>query len=97
MRLYVDGQEQEVNVTAGVANPSGSVMRQNEIYIGHDAICTIDELQISNMVKPLGQPLWMQWWLWTAIIFTIVAGSGSVLYFKKHSKMSLSKNSRQFK
>ena len=96
MHLYVDGQEQEVNVTAGVANPSGSVTRQNEIYIGHDAICTIDELQISNMVKPLGQPFWMQWWLWTAIIFAGVAGSGSVFYFKKHGKVSLSKNSRQF-
>ena len=38
MHLYVDGQEQEVTVSSGVANPSGSICRQNEIYIGHDAI-----------------------------------------------------------
>ncbi len=27
------------------ANPSGTIMRQNEIYVGHDAVCTIDELR----------------------------------------------------
>ena len=89
MHIYVDGQEQ-VNVTAGVANPSGSIMRQNEIYIGHDAICIIDELQVSNMVEPRAQPLWMQWWLWT-IIFAGVVGSGLMLYHKKHGRGSLSK------
>jgi parallel beta-helix repeat protein len=86
MHIYVDGKEQAVYVTFGEANPTGAITRQNEIYIGHDAICTIDELQISNMVDPLGQPFWMQWWLWTAIIFAGVAGSGLLLYFKKHVK-----------
>ena len=94
MHIYVDGQEQQVNVTAGVANPSGAIMRQNEIYIGHDAICTIDELQISNMVQPLGQPLWMQWWLWTAIISAGVAGSGLVFYFKKRSRSMFKKSTQ---
>lgn len=86
MHIHVNGQEQAVTVTAGVANPSGAVMRQNEIYIGHDAICTIDELKISNSVEQSAQPLWMQWWLWTAIIFAGVAGSGLIVYFTKLAK-----------
>ena len=32
--------------------PQAYMMRQNEIYIGHDAIITIDQLQISNTVNP---------------------------------------------
>ena len=86
LHIYVDGKEQLVNVTAGVANPSGVIMRQNEMYIGHDAICTIDELKISNSVGQSVQPLWMQWWLWVSIIFAGVAGSGFVVYFTKRSK-----------
>jgi parallel beta-helix repeat protein len=86
MHIYINGQEQEVTVTAGLANPSGVIMRQNEIYIGHDAICTIDELKISNSLEQSAQPLWMQWWLWTAIIFAGVAGCGLVVYFKKGDK-----------
>ncbi len=91
MHIYVNGQEQEVIVTSGVANPSGTVMRQNEIYVGHDAVCTIDELQISNSIKQLAQPLWMQWWLWTSIIFAGVAGSGLLVYFVKRGKVPLGK------
>jgi parallel beta-helix repeat protein len=94
MHIYVDGKEQVVNVTAGVANPSGAIMRQNEMYIGHDAICTIDELKISNSVEQSAQPLWMQWWLWTAIIFAGVAGSGLVVYFTKRGKASATKTKR---
>ena len=90
MHIYVDGQEQAVTVSAGVANPSGSIMRQNEIYIGHDAICTIDELHVSNMVEQVGQSLWMQWWLW-AIVFAGVVGSGFVLYYRKHIRRTLFK------
>jgi parallel beta-helix repeat protein len=93
MHIYVDGKEQAVNVTAGVANPTGAIMRQNEIYIGHDAICTIDELKVSNTVEQTSQPLWMQWWLWTAIIFAGVTGSGLLLYFKKHGKATIPKKS----
>jgi len=91
MHIYVNGQEQAVTVTAGVANPSGTVMRQNEIYIGHDAICTIDELKISNSVEPTAQPIWMQWWLWIVIIFSGVAGSGLLVYFTKRVKVPLTK------
>jgi parallel beta-helix repeat protein len=93
MHIYVDGKEQEVYVTAGTANPQGAIMRQNEIYIGHDSICTIDELKVSNTVEQTAQPLWMQWWLWTAIIFAGVAVSGVMLFFRKQGKAALSKKS----
>jgi len=86
MHIYVDGKEQEVTVSAGVANPSGAILRQNEIYIGHDSMCTIDELKISNTVEQAAAPLWMQWWLWIAIIFAGVAICGGVLFFKKQGK-----------
>lgn len=86
MHIYIDGKEQEVTVSAGVANPSGAILRQNEIYIGHDSMCTIDELKISNTVEQAAAPLWMQWWLWTAIIFAGVAVCGGVLFFKKQGK-----------
>ncbi len=87
MHIYINGQEQAVTVSVGTANPSGALMRQNEIYIGHDAICTIDELKISNSVEQYGEPLWMQWWLWIAIIFAGVTGSGLIVYFTKRVKL----------
>jgi len=90
MHIYVDGQEKAVNITTGVANPSGDIVRQNEIYIGHDAICTIDELQVSNMVKPVGQPFWMQWWLWI-IIFVVTVVGYFMLYNRKNNKWILFK------
>jgi parallel beta-helix repeat protein len=86
MHIYVNGQEQAVTVTAGVANPSGDIMRENEIYIGHDALCTIDDLKISNSVEQSKQSLWLQWWLWTTIIFASLAASGLIAYFTKRAK-----------
>jgi nitrous oxidase accessory protein len=86
MHIYVNGQEQAVIVTAGVANPSGAIMRQNEIYIGHDAVCTIDELKISNSVEQRSHSLWLQWWLWASIIFAGVAISGLAIYFATRGK-----------
>jgi parallel beta-helix repeat protein len=79
MHIYVNGQEQEVKVTAGIANPQGATLWQTETYIGHDAICTIDELKLSNNAQTATEPLWTQWWLW-AIIFAGVAGCG-LLFF----------------
>jgi parallel beta-helix repeat protein len=85
MHIYVNGQEQAVIVSSGEANPTGPIAAQNELYIGHDSITQIDQLQISNIVDSDTQPFWMQWWLWTAIIFAAVSGSGLILYFKKRS------------
>jgi hypothetical protein len=74
MHIYVNGQEQQVEVTAGVQNPSGPVVQQNEIYIGHDSMTQIDQLKVSNMVEQQAQPLWMQWWLWVILFVGISSG-----------------------
>ena len=80
MHIYINGVEQEVKVTAGTINPQGATLRQTETYIGHDAICTIDELNLSNMaISPDTQPLWMQAWLWVAL-FAAIAASGLAFY-----------------
>jgi parallel beta-helix repeat protein len=85
MHIYVNGQEQTIYTTYGEANPTGVISRQNEIYIGHDSISTIDELKISNTVNIPLQPIWFQWWVWVTIIFVTVLGSGLMLYFKKRN------------
>jgi parallel beta-helix repeat protein len=87
MHLYVDGQEQEVRVTSGMANPQGSTVRQTETYIGHDAICAIDELKLSNTAEAPAQPLWMQWWLWTIVLASIVV-SGLAFFSVRHTQNS---------
>ncbi len=86
MHLYVNGKEQAVTVAAGTSNPTGPIQKPTDIYIGHDSIIEIDQLQISNTAQQPSQPLWMQWWLWAAIIFTSLAGTGLMLYFKKPKK-----------
>ncbi len=68
MHIYIDGQEQQVAVTSGDANPQGSTLRQTETYIGHDAVCTIDELKLSSTADAAAQPLWMQWGLWASVL-----------------------------
>ena len=91
MHLYVNGEEQAVKVAAGTVNPTGPILKSTDIYIGHDSMTEIDQLQISNTAEQIGQPLWMQWWLWTAIILAGMAGTGLVLYFKSPKK-SMNKN-----
>jgi parallel beta-helix repeat protein len=84
MHIYVNGQEQAVIISSGVANPTGPITAQNELYIGHDSITQIDQLQISNTVES-NTPFWMQWWIWTAIAFAAVTGIGLMVYFKKNN------------
>ncbi len=86
MHIYVNGTEQAVQVSSGIANPSGPIMAQNELYIGHDSITNIDELHVSNMIGQQTQPLWMQWWLW-AILFVGVGCSliSFAVYRSKHA------------
>ena len=92
MHLYVDGKEKAVTVAAGTTNPKGPIQNPTDIYIGHDSLTQIDQLQISNTDQfTSDQPLWMQWWLWIAIIFAGIAGSGLALYFRKHSQASITK------
>jgi parallel beta-helix repeat protein len=92
MHIYVNGKEQAVTVAAGIANPKGPIQNPTDIYIGHDSMTEIDQLQISNTAEPLGQPLWLQWWLWTTIILAAVAGSGFAFYFKKRSRLIFKKS-----
>jgi parallel beta-helix repeat protein len=91
MHIYVNDKEQAVTVTAGIANPVGPIQNPTDIYIGHDSMTEIDQLQISNTDQTTSQPIWMQWWLWTAIIFAGVAGSGLVFYFQKQGRARLPK------
>lgn len=83
MRLYVNGEEKTVTVNSGVQNPQGPIRRPTELYIGHDAVCLIDEVRISNMISASfdQQPLWIQWWFWTTI-FAVSLVIGLLFYFK---------------
>ena len=49
MHLYVDGQEQAVDTIHGVQNPSGKIMNGTEIYFGHDAKITMDEVSMTDL------------------------------------------------
>ncbi len=86
MHIFVNGDEQAVQVISGVANPTGSITEQNEIYIGHDSITQIDELKILNTVESQTQPLWVQWWLW-AILLVIIC-SLVISFMLNHTKRS---------
>jgi hypothetical protein len=87
MHIYVNGEEQPVEVSTGVANPAGPTQRQTETYIGHDSITSIDQLKISNTTELEAQPIWTQWWSWT-IIFggLIILGSGIFFFRTKHKR-----------
>ena len=78
MHISIDGKEQAVQIVSGIQNPKGAILRENEIYIGHDSITEIDELKISNYVQE-ASPLWMQWWVW-AIAAIIAAAALLTLY-----------------
>jgi len=49
MHLYVNGEEQTVNAIHGVQNPSGKIMNGTEIYFGHDAKITMDEVSMTDL------------------------------------------------
>jgi parallel beta-helix repeat protein len=79
MHIYVNGVEQNVTATSGVRNPQGDIGRETELYLGHDAICDIDQVRIINTAEAVGgQALWMQWWFWVAIV--VAAGLGLSLF-----------------
>ncbi len=84
MHIYVNGEEQNVTVTSGMQNPQGVIRRETELYIGHDAICFIDEISISNTAVELtgGQFFWMQWWFW-ATVGAASLGASFFFYYEK--------------
>lgn len=49
MHIYVNGYEKPVKAIQGVQNPDGSILDGTEIYFGHDAKVTIDEIKISDL------------------------------------------------
>ena len=49
MHLFVNGQEQTVNVVQGVQNPKGNIMSGTEFYFGHDGLATIDDISITDL------------------------------------------------
>jgi hypothetical protein len=53
MHIYINGIEQNVKVTSGVQNPTGSIINGTELWLGHDAEVTIDEVRISNLASTL--------------------------------------------
>ena len=53
MHIYVNSIEQNVTVTSGVQNPTGSIINGTELWFGHDAEVIIDEVRISNLASAL--------------------------------------------
>jgi len=53
IHVYVNDIEQSVTVISGVKNPVGSIINGTELWIGHDAEVTIDEVRISNLASTL--------------------------------------------
>jgi nitrous oxidase accessory protein NosD len=87
MHIYVNGEEQNVTVVSGVRNPQGSVKRETELYIGHDAICFIDEAKLYNkaLEQTAGQSLWTLWLLASALIAAGL-GVGIFFYYRKRKR-----------
>ena len=68
MHIYVNGVEQNVTVFAGTQNPAGSIEQASGLYMGHDSITTLENVQILNVAtEPTSTPIWQQWWFWTPI------------------------------
>ena len=84
MQIYVDGSQQNVIVLSGAQNQSSSIASGTECYVGHDSISTIDELSVSNVAwKPSSQPLWSEWWFWTATIAAFAVFALAVFLAKR--------------
>ena len=49
MHIYVNGVEQNVKAIYGTQNPTGSIIDGTELYFGHDALVTMDEICISDL------------------------------------------------
>lgn len=49
MHLYVNNQEQAVNVLHGAQNPIGKILAGTEYYIGHDSHAAIDNVKLTDL------------------------------------------------
>ena len=79
MHIYVNGEEKDTSVISGVQNPKGIIKRETEFYIGHDAVCSIDEMRLYNTaIEPKSeQPSWTQ----LTIVITILSLVGAAFFF----------------
>jgi parallel beta-helix repeat protein len=93
MHLYVNEVEQNVTVFAGTQNPAGSIDPASGLYMGHDAIITLENVRILNVATELtSTPIWMQWWFWAPVAVAFAALGGVAYYVaKKSSKPKISK------
>ena len=86
MHIYVNGVEQNVTVTAGTQNPSGSIEEATGLYFGHDSITTLENIRILNIAtEPTSTPIWQQWWFWTPVAAAFVVLAGTVYYVRKNN------------
>jgi len=85
MHIYVDGEEQNVTVFAGVQNPTGSIVPPTAIYLGHDSISNMEDIQILSVAQPpTSTPVWQQWWFLASVAAAFAAlVTGTVYYVKK--------------
>ena len=83
MHIYINGKEQNVTVISGFQNPKGHIERETELYIGHDAVCLIDDMKLYNFAM---EPTNDQFpWSEVVLIFSIISLVGLFFYFKvKH-------------
>ncbi len=84
MHIYVNGVEQNVTVFAGTQNPTGAIEPVTGLYLGHDSITTLEDIQILNVAEPTGTPIWLQWWFWTSIAAVFAVLAGTVYYVRKN-------------
>ena len=95
MHIYVNGVEQNVTVFAGTQNPAGSIEQTSGLYMGHDSITTLENVQILNVAaEPTSTPIWQQWWFWTTVAAAFVALAGTVYYVRKNG---IKQNTGSFK
>ena len=87
MHIYVNGQEQQVEVTSGSQNPSTKIAGGCEFYIGHDSYSTIDELSVSTVAMPQEtnqtMSVLMAWWFWATIIAGVAFLAAVFLFIRK--------------
>jgi nitrous oxidase accessory protein NosD len=84
MHIYVNGVEQNVTVFAGTQNPTGSIEPVTGLYLGHDSITTLEDIQILNVTEPTSTPIWLQWWFWTPVAAVFAVLAGTVYYMRKN-------------
>ena len=85
MHIYVNGVEQNVTVFAGTQNPAGSIEQATGLYLGHDSITTLENIQILNVTaEPTSTHIWQQWWFWTPVATALAVLAVIAYYVRKN-------------